>query len=100
MEAWLPEDFAQLLPLETPRPRSLIGALTVSGNDKEDAITVSLDQRLPYLSQQLVDPAAIVVDIFGATSNTNWITHQLSGSGIKNVTWSQVAAGQYRPPSC
>lgn len=80
----------------TPRPRSLIGALTVSGNDKEDIITVALDQRLPYLSQQLVDPAAIVVDIFGATSNTNWITHQLSGSGIKNVTWSQVAAGQYR----
>ncbi len=96
MEAWLPEDFAQPLPLETPRPRSLIGALTVSGNDKEDIITVALDQRLPYLSQQLVDPAAIVVDIFGATSNTNWITHQLSGSGIKNVTWSQVAAGQYR----
>ncbi|MGA7161739.1 MAG: N-acetylmuramoyl-L-alanine amidase [Bacteroidota bacterium] len=96
MEAWLPEDFAQLLPLETPRPRSLIGAVTVSGNEKEDVITVSLDQRLPYLSQQLVDPAAIVVDIFGATSNTNWITHQLSGNGIKNVTWSQVAAGQYR----
>ena len=96
MEAWLPEEFAQLLPLETPRPRSLIGALSVSGNEKEDIVAVSLDQRLPYLSQQLVDPAAIVVDIFGATSNTNWITHQLTGSGIKNVTWSQVAAGQYR----
>jgi len=96
MEAWLPEDFAQVLPPETPRPRSLIGALSISGNEKEDVITVSLDQRLPYLSQQLVDPAAIVVDIFGATSNTNWITHQLSGSGIKNVTWSQIAAGQYR----
>ena len=96
MEAWLPDDFAQLLPLEAPRPRSLIGALSISGNEKEDIITVSLDQRLPYLSQQLVDPAAIVVDIFGATSNTNWITHQLSGSGIRNVTWSQIAAGQYR----
>jgi len=96
MEGWLPEEFAQLLPLETPRPRSLIGALSISGNDKEDIVTVALDQRLPYLSQQLVDPAAIVVDIFGATSNTNWITHQLSGSGIKNVTWSQAASGQYR----
>ena len=96
MEGWLPEEFAQLLPPETPRPRSLIGALSVSGNDKEDIVTVALDQRLPFLSQQLVDPAAIVVDIFGATSNTNWITHQVSGSGIKNVTWSQAAAGHYR----
>jgi N-acetylmuramoyl-L-alanine amidase len=96
MEAWLPGDFAQLLPIETPHPRSLVGTLTVSGNDKEDVVTVSLNQRLPYLSQQSVNPQAIIVDIFGATSNTNWITQQLSGRGINSVTWNQVAADQYR----
>ncbi len=96
MEAWLPGDFAQLLPLETPHPKSLVGNLTIWGDDKQDVVTVALEQRLPYLSQQTVDPAALVVDIFGATSNTNWITHQLSGQGIKSVAWSQVAAEQYR----
>ena len=96
MEAWLPADFAQLLPIETPHPQSLVGTLTVSGNDKEDVVTVSLNQRLPYLSLQSVNPQAITVDIFGATSNTNWITQQLSGRGISSVTWNQVAADQYR----
>lgn len=96
MEAWLPADFAQLLPIETPHPHSLVGTLAVSGNDKEDVVTVSLNQRLPYLSQQSVNPQALVVDIFGATSNTNWITQQLSGRGISSVTWNQVSAGQYR----
>lgn len=96
MEAWLPADFAQLLPIETPHPHSLVGTLTVSGNDKEDVVTVSLNQRLPYLSQQSVNPQAITVDIFGATSNTNWITQQLSGRGISSVTWNQVAADHYR----
>ena len=96
MEAWLPEEFAQLLPVETPHPHSLAGTLTVSGSDREDVVTVSLNQRLPYLSQQSVNPQAIIVDIFGATSNTNWITQQLSGRGVKSVTWNQVAADQYR----
>jgi len=59
-------------------------------------VTVSLNQRLPYLSLQSVNPQAITVDIFGATSNTNWITQQLSGRGISSVTWNQVAADQYR----
>jgi N-acetylmuramoyl-L-alanine amidase len=96
MEAWLPVEFAQLLPVETPHPHSLVGTLTVSGSDREDVVTVSLNQRLPYLSQQSVNPQAIIVDIFGATSNTNWITQQLSGRGINSVTWNQVAVDQYR----
>ena len=96
MTGWLPEDFAQLLPPETPQPGVLTNSISVVGSDNEDVVTVSLGQRLPYLSQQLVDPAALVVDVFGATSNTNWITHHKSASGIKTVSWTQAGEGQYR----
>jgi N-acetylmuramoyl-L-alanine amidase len=103
MDAWLPEYFASLLPLDTPLPRSLVGTLTVTGKDSsansnqgEDVVTVSLGERLPYLSEQRVNPAQLIVDIFGATSNTNWITQQLSSKGIKSVTWQQIEAGRYR----
>lgn len=96
MIGWLPEDFAQLLPRETAQPRSLTGSISITGNDAEDVINVSLTQRLPYLSDQLVDPAALVVDVYGATSNTNWITHHKSASGIKSVSWDQVGAEHYR----
>lgn len=96
MIGWLPEDFVQLLPLDTPQPRSLTGSILVSGANGEDIVSLSLSQRLPYLTDQLVNPTAVVVDVFGATSNTNWITHQISARGIKNVSWDQVAAGHYR----
>jgi N-acetylmuramoyl-L-alanine amidase len=96
MVGWLPEDFAQLLPVETPQPRSLVSSISTSGNAAEDLISVSLDQRLPYLADQMVDPPALVVDIFGATSNTNWITHHRSATGIKSVSWNQLGTDHYR----
>jgi N-acetylmuramoyl-L-alanine amidase len=96
LTGWLPEDFAQLLPPETPLPRSLTGSISITGTDTADVINVSLSQRLPYLSDQLVDPAALVVDVYGATSNTNWITHHKSASGIKSVSWDQVGEDHYR----
>jgi N-acetylmuramoyl-L-alanine amidase len=96
MVGWLPEDFAQLLPVETPLPRSLVGSISTSGNAAEDIVGISLNQRLPYLTDQIVDPPALVVDIFGATSNTNWVTHHRSATGIKSVSWDQVGADHYR----
>ncbi|MBI3587527.1 MAG: N-acetylmuramoyl-L-alanine amidase, partial [Ignavibacteriales bacterium] len=96
MMGWLPEDFAQLLPLETPLPRSLVGSTSATGTKTEDIVTVSLSQRLPYIAEQLTTPTALAVDIFGATSNTNWMTHHLSASGIKNVSWDQIGAEHYR----
>jgi len=96
MVGWLSEESAQLLPIETPQPRSLVGSISTSGNAAEDVVGVSLSQRLPYLADQVVNPPAVVVDIFGATSNTNWITHHRSATGIKSVSWNQVGADHYR----
>ncbi|MEK6650705.1 MAG: N-acetylmuramoyl-L-alanine amidase, partial [Bacteroidota bacterium] len=96
MEAWLPEEYARFLPVDASLPTSLTGSISVTGSDSDDVVLVGLSTRLPYSSDQLTDPNAIVVDVFGATSNTNWITHQLSAQGITSVKWNQVAADQYR----
>ncbi len=96
MEAWLPEEFATLLPVETALPRSLVSSIGVYGSGTEDLVTVGLSERLPYTSEQQVNPAAVIVDLYGATSNTNWITHHLSASGIQSVSWDQAGASHYR----
>jgi N-acetylmuramoyl-L-alanine amidase len=96
MEAWLPEEFAKLMPLTTRQPNSLAGAITATGNDNEDIVTLALSQKLSYSSDQLVNPNAIVIDVYGATSNTNWISVQPAAKGIENITWKQVAGDQYR----
>jgi len=96
MEAWIPADSVRLLPNDSPLPRSLAGSISATGNDSIDVVSLSLSQRLPFTSEQLLSPTAIAVDVYGATSNTNWITHNLSAKGIQSVHWSQVAADRYR----
>ncbi|HEY6951076.1 MAG TPA: N-acetylmuramoyl-L-alanine amidase [Bacteroidota bacterium] len=96
MEGWLPQEFAKILPFDTPLPRSLTGSIAVYGDDSLDVVSVPLQRRLPYLSDVEVHPNAVVIDVYGATSNTNWITQQLSAKGITSVSWKQVASDQFR----
>ena len=96
MQGWLPQEFAQILPFDTPLPRSVTGSMTIRGDDTLDVVTLPLTRKLPYLSEQQVDPNSIIVDVFGATSNTNWITQQLSAKGVESVKWNQVASDQFR----
>jgi N-acetylmuramoyl-L-alanine amidase len=96
MQAWIPDSFVRLLPVHVPAPSSLTGSISVTGTDAEDVVIVGLSTRLPYTSDQLTDPNAIIVDVFGATSNTNWITHHLSAQGIASIKWNQVEADRYR----
>jgi N-acetylmuramoyl-L-alanine amidase len=96
MNAWLPEEFAKLLPPDTQMPRSLAGAISVTGYNSEDLVTLVLSEKLPYTSEQLVTPNAIAVDVYGATSNTNWISQITPERGIEGITWNQVATNHYR----
>jgi N-acetylmuramoyl-L-alanine amidase len=96
INAWLPEEYAKLLPPDTPLPRSLAGAISVTGYNSEDVVTLVLSEKLPYTSEQMVTPNAIAVDVYGATSNTNWISQNFPERGIESITWNQVATDQYR----
>jgi N-acetylmuramoyl-L-alanine amidase len=96
MEAYLPKRFANILPEGTPLPRSLTGSATVSGTDTFDMVTLSLGQRLPYIANMRTHPNVIEVDIFGAESNTNWITHQQSAEGVRSVSWEQIGTNHFR----
>jgi len=74
----------------------LTSSWMVNGDDKFDYVNISLDEKLPYRSMQLINPSKIVVDIFGATSNTNWITQRLSAKEIKNVYQEQIEDDVFR----
>jgi N-acetylmuramoyl-L-alanine amidase len=67
----------------------LTGSWKVYGDSVFDYVTIQLDENLPYRSMQEIHPARIVVDIFGTTSNTNWITQLNSAKEIKNTWYEQ-----------
>ena len=78
------------------RPYYLTNSWKVYGDDKYDYVSVNLDEKLPYHSQQQVNPSRIVVDVFGATSNTNWITQLKTTREIKNAWYEQTEDDVFR----
>jgi N-acetylmuramoyl-L-alanine amidase len=78
------------------QPYYLTSSWLVNGDEKYDYVTVTLDEKLPYRSIQQIDPSRIVVDIFGATTNTNWITQRSSAKEIKNAYYEQTEDDVFR----
>lgn len=78
------------------QPYYLTNNWKVYGDDKSDYVEISLDERLPYRSMQEINPSKIVVDVFGATSNTNWITQLSTAKEIKNAYYEQIEDDVFR----
>jgi N-acetylmuramoyl-L-alanine amidase len=69
---------------------SLSGSFKVYGDERYDYLAISLPEKLPYRSQMQINPSRIVVDIFGTTSNTNWVTQLRSAREIRNTWYEQL----------
>jgi N-acetylmuramoyl-L-alanine amidase len=94
--AYIPDDVVTLMPKGSFAGSSLTNKWNVYGDDKFDYVTLGLFARLPYQSMQLLDPSRIVVDVFGATNNTNWINQLETTKEIKNIDYEQLADDIFR----
>ena len=94
--AYIPDDVVDFLPKGTFTPESLTDRWQVYGDSAYDYVNLGLAVRLPYQSFQLLDPSRIVVDVFGATNNTNWISQLNNASEIKNVSYEQIEDEVFR----
>ena len=95
-EAWIPEQFVSFEPPGTPLPFTLAGSWNVYGEGKSDYVAISLRDRIPYVTFTETDPSRICVDLFGAVSNSNWITQHLTTKEIRNVSYQQVGKNVVR----
>jgi N-acetylmuramoyl-L-alanine amidase len=94
--AYIPAGSVLLLSKGAFPPQSLTGSWRVWGDDRYDYVSIGLSAKLPYTTFQQTDPSRIVLDIYGATSNTNWITQLSSAREVKTVTYEQVSDGVFR----
>ncbi|HEY1022284.1 MAG TPA: N-acetylmuramoyl-L-alanine amidase, partial [Flavisolibacter sp.] len=74
----------------------LTASWRVWGDEKYDYVTIALPEKLPYTSRQEINPSRIVVDVFGAVSNTNWITNLKTTKAIQNAWYEQVEDDVFR----
>ncbi len=94
--AWLPKrNFLADTSLKI-QPYYLTASWKVAGDEKYDYVMLSLDEKLPYQSLQQINPSKIVVDVFGATGNTNWITQLASVKEVTNVYHEQTGDDVFR----
>ncbi|MBC6991312.1 N-acetylmuramoyl-L-alanine amidase [Hymenobacter sp. BT491] len=94
--AWVPQEVVRLLPPGGFVPTSLTGSWSVYGDSLYDYVQVPLEARLPYRSQLLTEPTRLVVDVFGATSNTNWITQRDGLQELGDVHYEQPQPDVFR----
>lgn len=94
--AYIPMGQLSLLPKGAFPPRSLSGSFRIWGEKRYDYVSIALEERLPYTSFQLTDPSRIVVDIYGAVSNTNWVTQLSSAKEVQAVDYEQLSDSQLR----
>ncbi len=78
------------------QPCYLTNSWMVTGDSAADYVMVNLDEKLPYRSMQQINPSKIVIDVFGATSNTNWITQRSAAKEITNVYHEQTEDDVFR----
>ena len=77
-------------------PYYLSNSWKVFGDDRYDYVVLPLEEKLPYRSIQQINPSRIVVEVFGVTNNTNWITQLSSAKEIKNVYHEQPEDDVFR----
>jgi len=95
--AFIPKQFVSFnIPVEHKEKIHLTSSWHVSGDDKYDYVRLSLPKKLPYRSFQQINPNKIVIDIFGAASNTNWITQLKSVKEINDVYYEQIEDDVFR----
>lgn len=93
---------SNLVPLgkEVNRPVAhnphLSGNIKVYGDTASDYVSLNLDDRYPYRSFQLLDPSRVAVDVFGITSNTNWIIQLKSAKEVKDTWYEQIEDDVFR----
>ena len=96
LEAWIATANVDLIPRGARLPAALTENWMVYGDEKYDYVTVGIPLRLPYSSTTESDPPRIHVDLYGATSNTNWIIQQLTTREIRNVYYTEPSTGVFR----
>jgi N-acetylmuramoyl-L-alanine amidase len=96
LSAWIPTNLTKRDSLVKPPTQYLTTSWRTWGDQRFDYISIPLPERLPYRSWQEINPSKIVVDIFGVTANTNWITQLRSATEIKHVDYEQIADELFR----
>ena len=86
--AWVNSGQVERLPEGILPVRAVVGSISVNQAQNSTFIRVPLGRRLPFEVNTNVEGKHIELTLFGAFSNTDWITNAANDI-IKNISWRQ-----------
>ena len=96
LKAFIAKSSVQFEPSLKAKPYYLSGNWKTYREERFDVITIAMPERLPYRSIMQVNPNRLIIDLFGITSNTNWITQKGQTSELRNTWFEQMESGMLR----
>ncbi|MSR22614.1 MAG: hypothetical protein EXR92_03580 [Gemmatimonadetes bacterium] len=92
--AWVPAAEVRLLEEGAPPPSGFVGDVRFYPEPTHIDVRLPLSERLPF--QVVVEERAIHLEVFGATSRTNFFQYGALDPLIERAEWSQPADQVYR----
>lgn len=94
--AYISKAFVKRADSVQPKAYYLTESFRVYGDSVYDYVKINLAEKLPYKCFQDIHPSRLILDIYGATSNTNWITQLSTAKEVKNVYYEQTEDDVFR----
>ena len=94
--AWAPDTSLIFMPPGTPAPYSEIAYLRTFAGLHYSRVSVYLDMKLPFRVEYDPERNEMILLIYYATSDTDWIRYDPEDDLIEYITWSQPQEGVYK----
>lgn len=94
--AWVERRKTLTLPPGTPVPGGLISYIRTRSHDRWTDVTLDLTSRLPFKVIADPDRSAVVLTVFGATTNTDGVRYDPDDDLIDRIVWNQDQPGVYQ----
>lgn len=90
--SWVSAGDAQQLPIGMPPVRAVVGSATLTPAADRVTFRLPLSQRVPY--QLSETETGIVLRLYSASGDVNWIRYGGTDSYVKGIAWDQPAADE------
>jgi len=96
---WIKKAALQMEETGAPAPSSVARTIIVKKDSFGESVVIPLSQRLPFTIEQTLKPNRLILKVYGASSETDWVYQAPMEDDnavlVDNVTWKQPDDGTY-----
>lgn len=88
---WVKDSAIQELPRGTPAAQGVMSNMTMAHDGESTILRVPIGDALPYRVEQTLEPAQLLVTLYGCVNKTDLIRYDPADPLIRMVRWKQLS---------